>query len=180
MDFRSRAPTVADPVQQTASNEPSDTFNHRNLVVFDTPSSEAIRLNVRVLAQGSTMIIYQVCSPPASRLTVGSRVQLYRNYDGGYTGLSRPLAAMRAPERDSVDFILERERSWHPTLLLNVSLALDWAELPPWAQELHASARDSLPSAYPQPTVLEPPVSRPLPSITLRTEYVARTPSPDL
>lgn len=140
------------------------------LVAFKGPPLTSVV--VRRVAHGPRMAIYQACAPPEGpRLRIGARAALYHP-DDAFTGVVGTVAAVRAPERDSVDLVLERTAEGEPVRILNVSLALDWAELPPWAREVHAAARDSLPSTYPPPEL--PPTAEPtvLPSTSSRAEPV--------
>lgn len=118
----------------------------------DVTNARATRLTVDDYARGKRVIIYQARSDPTRALQIGHRVELY-SVQGTYLGISRLVEAMRFPEADSVDLILQSTHRLEPTIILNVSIALGWVALPTWASAIHYVFQKALPDTYDQPRV---------------------------
>lgn len=105
------------------------------------------------------MIVYQAQSRPASRLRVGTHVELYSS-TGGYTGVSRCVGAMRVPEPLSLDLVLRPTQNGEPTIILNVSTQHKWVVVPLWAKIMKLFLRRAATITYPIPTLAPgPPAS---------------------
>lgn len=103
----------------------------------DIPDNDGTRIDVVLLAEGRHIVIYQVKSEPPKGLQIGTKVELYDAQEGNYMGISRRIANIRMPEKDSVDFIMQPAHKGEPVFILNASLARGWAELPAWAKAIH-------------------------------------------
>lgn len=98
-------------------------------------------------------MIFQVRSDPATVLQIGSTVELY-SLEGRYMGISRRIEALRMPEGDSVDFVLQSVARDEQVIILNASIALGWVALPAWASAIRYIFRSKLPDTYDQPRVV--------------------------
>lgn len=122
----------------------------------DQRQPQAVRITVRIIAEGRHMIVYQAQSRPATRIRSGTTVELYSS-TGRYTGISRRVGAIRVPEPPSLDLVLRRENAEEPTIILNVSTRLDWVVAPVWAKIVAALSRRTSTIVYPTPILAPAP-----------------------
>lgn len=143
----------------------------------DDPSPVSVHVTVSMYAVGAHVSIYQVCDKPASPIQIGLRVELY-TADGIYTGISRIVSHARAPEQNSIDFVLQSRHPREAHLILSTSSKSGWAKMPTWHHALHLFFASRLPITYIAPTVLpklpsSPKVAVPSPTRpSLHTSWV--------
>lgn len=120
---------------------------------------------MRLVEQNATTTVYQVCTPPEPGFHVGAHVALYLA-DGAFTGISRVVTSMHAPEPHSVALVLQRRAADERALLLNTSLAQGCAARLPsagWAQERWRAP--ALSATYAEPDLRGPSRLSRLPAI---------------
>lgn len=160
VEYTREAPSSAVPTKQTTVAR-DGALSDQRFVLAD-------RITVRIIAQGRYMTVYQAQSRPASRLCVGSHVELYSS-TGGYTGVSRRVVAMRSPEPSSLDLILQHLHDDEPAIVLNVTTCYDWVAVPLWIKLVRLFSRSASTIAYPKPILAPAP-----PAASLGGDAVSR------